>query len=237
MPQLLPSCLFILVIGSVNAQTGMSDSLHIANDTSRLEIAKNVDVDASFPGGERQWRKYIEKNLRAYVPIKNGAPAGIYTVWVQFSIDKHGNVTDVRPLTKIGFGMEQEVVRIIKNSLRWDPASQNGRIVKVFRRQPVTFLVEADGFEIFSKTPYVFYAGVDNPMRVRARKVKPQDLHVTASQGTIIPLGNGNYIVRVNQTGRIAIHLFNKKNKEIGAASFEVKPKEEASGPPVIIKG
>jgi len=237
MPRLLSTCLLILTIRSVNAQTGMSDSLKAVSDSSQLNIFERVDIEAAFPGGERAWKKYLEKNLRAYVPIKKHAPAGIYTVWAQFIVDRHGNVSNVKPLTNNGFGMEQEVVRIIKNSARWEPASQNGTLVKAFRAQPVTFVVEADGFEILSKTPYVLYSGIDNPLKIRARKIKPEDLEVTISQGIIIALGHGNYIVRQNATGRVVIQLFNKKNKEIGAASFEVKPKEQASGPPVIIKG
>jgi gliding motility-associated GldM-like protein/TonB-like protein len=237
MPRFLSTCVLILTIRAANAQTGMSDSVRIANDSSQLKIFERVDIEAAFPGGETAWKKYLEKNLRAYVPIKKRAPAGIYTVWVQFIVDKHGNVSDVKSLTNYGFGMEQEVVRIIKNSARWEPASQNGRIVKSFRAQPVTFLVEADRFEILSKAPYVFYSGIDNPVKIRVRKIKPDDLQVTISQGTIIPLGHGDYIVRQNNTGRVVIRLFNKRKKEIGSASFEVRPQEDASGPPVIIRG
>ena len=236
MLRFLSTCFFLLATHLVSAQD-MGDSLRIATDSSQFKVIEKLDVEASFPGGEKEWRKFLQQNLRSYVPIKKGAPAGIYTVWVQFIVNKHGNVTDVKPITTNGYGMEQEVVRIIKNSSRWDPASQNGRIVKSLRAQPVTFVVEADGFEIISKTPYVFYAGVDNPIKVKARKVKPADLGVAISQGMIIPIGNGNYIVRVNKTGKVVVQLFNKRNRQIGAARFEVKQKEQASGSPVIIKG
>ena len=133
--------------------------------------------------------------------------------------------------------MEQEVMRIIKNSAQWQPASQNGRMVKAYRKQPVTFMIEEDGYKITSKMPYVIYAGIDNPITITADKVRAEDLQVTISQGSIIPKGDGNYIVRVNKTGRVVFHLFNKKNKEIGSASFEVRPKDESSSAPNIIKG
>jgi len=238
MSRFLSTWLFIVAIRSAAAQTATTDSLQIANDSLHFKIVEATDIEASFPGGEKEWRKYIQNNLRAYVPAKNRAPAGIYKVWVQFTVDKHGNVSNVKPLTNNGFGMEKEVVRIIKNSLRWDPASQHGKIVASSRAQPVTFIVEADGFEVLSKTPYILYQGIDNPVKIKARKVKPKDLQVTISDGMIIPVGNGSYIVRLgDKTGRVVIRLFNKRNREIGAASFEVKPKEQASSPPVIIKG
>ncbi|HRN48332.1 MAG TPA: energy transducer TonB [Niabella sp.] len=61
---------------------------------------------------------------------------------VQFIVDKEGDVSDVKPLTHVGHGMEQEAVRVIKNSGRWKPAIQNGREVKAYRRQPITFQIQ-----------------------------------------------------------------------------------------------
>jgi hypothetical protein len=121
--------------------------------------------------------------------------------------------------------MEEEVVRILKKSPKWSPAIQNGKPVKAYRRQPVTFMIEVDGFQITSEEPYVLYSGVENRISIVAYKVKPDDLEVTISQGTIIYQGGSSYTVRVLKPGRVIIQLFNKKHKEIGDASFEVKQK------------
>lgn len=106
------------------------------------KIFEKVEVEASYPGGEAGWRKFLEKNLNPSTPVDNGAPAGSYTVWVQFIVDKEGNVSDIRPLTSQGFGMEQEAVRVLKKATKWVPAIQNGRNVKAYRKQPITFVVE-----------------------------------------------------------------------------------------------
>jgi periplasmic protein TonB len=37
--------------------------------------------------------------------------------------------------------MEEEVIRLLKNSPRWKPAIQFGRNVKAYRKQPTTFMV------------------------------------------------------------------------------------------------
>ena len=73
---------------------------------------------------------------------ENGAPAGTYTVVVQFVVDKEGNMSDVKALTSHGYGMEDEAVRVIKKGPQWKPAIQNGRNVKAYRRQPITFQIE-----------------------------------------------------------------------------------------------
>jgi N-acetylmuramoyl-L-alanine amidase len=102
-------------------------------------IFEKTEVEATFPGGEPAFRKYFENNLDNSVAERNGAPAGVYTVFVQFVVDKEGNISDVRPLTNHGYGMEQEAVRLIKQGPKWIPAIQNGHKVKSYRRQPINF--------------------------------------------------------------------------------------------------
>jgi protein TonB len=106
------------------------------------KIFEKVEVEASFPGGDGAWRKFLERNLRGDVASEGGAPSGTYTVVVQFVVDKEGNVSDVKALTSHGYGMEDEAVRVIKKGPQWKPAIQNGRNVKAYRRQPITFQIE-----------------------------------------------------------------------------------------------
>ena len=202
------------------------------NDTAA--IFEKLDIEASFPGGNVAWRKFLERNLRADVATENGAPCGEYTVWVQFIVDKQGNITDVKSLTNFGYGMEKEVERIIKVGPPWQPASQNGHPVKAYRKQPVTFLIEDADLEFISKDHYIFYVGVDNPLKIHVKNVEPDQLQVALSEGTIISKGGGEYIVRVTRPGRTVLHLFNKKNREIGTASFEVRKTEKPSVPDLI---
>jgi len=108
---------------------------------SQLDSSLCVEKEAHFPGEEKAWRSFLEKNLNPNVPVKNRASEGTYLVIVQFIVDKEGQVTEIKPLTKFGFGMEEEVVRILKKAPRWIPAFQYGRNVKAYRKQPVTFVV------------------------------------------------------------------------------------------------
>lgn len=105
------------------------------------KIFDRVEVEASFPGGDQMWRKYLERTLNPNTPVDNGAPEGSYTVIIQFVVDKEGNISDVRPLTHHGYGMEAEVMRVIMKGPKWTPAEQDGRKVKAYRKQPVTFQV------------------------------------------------------------------------------------------------
>ena len=64
----------------------------VPDDTINIDgkIFLKVDEEASFPGGVAEWRSFLERTINPMVPIDNGAPARIYTVSVQFIVDKDG---------------------------------------------------------------------------------------------------------------------------------------------------
>lgn len=195
--------------------------------TSENRIFEKVDFEATFPGGLPAWKKHLEKNLKPTVPIDNGAPVGNYTVVVQFIVDKEGVVSDIKALTNFGYGMEQEVIRVIQKGPRWLAANQNGRKVKAYRKQPITFVVEADGFEIIMKEKYVLYTGIQNAISINVDRTKNEDLELRISQGSIVANDDsGNYIINVTNPGRAILNINNKeKNKTIGSVYFVVKKK------------
>lgn len=102
------------------------------------------EIEASFPGGEAAWRKYLQKNLNIDIVVKNGAPAGLYQTIIRFMIMPDGSIMHVEAETNLGYGMEEEGLRIIKNGPKWIPATQFGHKVKAFRRQPISFMFSED---------------------------------------------------------------------------------------------
>ncbi len=108
------------------------------------KIFDKVEIEAKFPGGDAKWRQYLERNCNAQVATDAGAPEGTYTTVVQFVVDKEGNISDVKAMTNHGYGMEEEAVRTIRKGPNWTPAVQNGRQVKAYRKQPITFQVTGE---------------------------------------------------------------------------------------------
>lgn len=197
-------------------------------DTISVEgkIFEEVEVEANFPGGDKAWLNYLINTVKGDVATKNGAPIGQYTVVAQFVVLKDGTIGDIKMLTNFGFGMEQEVIRTLKLSGTWNPAIQNGRPVKAYRKQPVTFQVVDENINIVTKTPYVLYIGKQNNITIAVNKVKPEDLEVSISQGSIINKGDGLFVAKVNKPGRAIVSISNsKKNKELAEVSFEVREK------------
>jgi hypothetical protein len=129
-----------------NSQPFLADYVQAAlplNDTLGIDTLAftRVDVEATFPGGDASWIQFIQNNLKADIPVRRKAPAGKYTVVVQFIVDKKGDLSDILALTSFGYGMEAEVMRVIRKSPRWLPAQMNGGPVKAYRKQPITFEV------------------------------------------------------------------------------------------------
>ena len=112
------------------------------NDDNK--VFEKVQIEPSFPGGEKGWRQFLEKNLNVNFPVSKNAPKGTYTVVVQFVVDREGNISDLNALTNHGYGMEEECLRVINISPKWNPGFQNGRSVKAYRKQPITFVVAGE---------------------------------------------------------------------------------------------
>jgi periplasmic protein TonB len=100
-----------------------------------------VQIPAKYNG---DWKRFLERNLNGDVPVNNGAPSGRYSVMIQFVVNKEGNVSDIKPLTNHGYGMEEEAVRVLKRASKWEPGIQNGYPVKAYHKQIIVFQVEEE---------------------------------------------------------------------------------------------
>jgi protein TonB len=100
------------------------------------DIFTAVEIPSKFSGN---WQAFLLRNLNGQVAVDNGAPAGRHTVIIQFVVDKEGNVSDIKALTSVGYGMEEEAIRVIKKAPKWEPGIQSGYKVKSYHKQPITF--------------------------------------------------------------------------------------------------
>lgn len=101
----------------------------------------SVQIPAEFPGGIKEWQRFLERNLNSDLPTENGAPTGVYTVTVSFVVDTEGKVSDVKAENDPGYGTKDEAIRVIRKGPKWVPANQNGRPVVYRHKQMITFKV------------------------------------------------------------------------------------------------
>jgi protein TonB len=101
------------------------------------EIFDIVEDQPTPPGGMSAFYKYVGKSIKYPNQARRMGIEG--RVFVQFVVDKKGNLTDVKAIKGIGAGCDLEAVRIIKGATKWKPGKQRGRPVKVRMILPITF--------------------------------------------------------------------------------------------------
>ncbi len=111
------------------------------NGTSDNEISNvaTVDVYPEFPGGMEGWAKYIQRNLRYPGMAQEEGVQG--KVFLSFVVEKDGTITDVKVVKGIGYGCDDEAIRVIKKSPRWKAGMQNNLPVRVRYNIPISYAI------------------------------------------------------------------------------------------------
>lgn len=94
----------------------------------------------SFEGGDAALMKYISKRIRYPRQAVDEKIEG--TVVVTFVVSRSGKVTEVTVLKGLGFGMDEEASRVIRNMPAWNPGKQNGAPVAVRYTLPIRFSLQ-----------------------------------------------------------------------------------------------
>ena len=91
----------------------------------------------SFRGGERKLFEFLGNNL---VYPKEAKDAGIEgRVFVEFYIEKDGTVCDAKVLRGIGYGCDEEALRVIGLMPKWFPGKSRGHAIRVRYTLPINF--------------------------------------------------------------------------------------------------
>ncbi|MGM9478251.1 energy transducer TonB [Pedobacter sp. GSP4] len=127
----------------VNNSKGDGDGTGTAKDGAgtgedkEIYIAEGVDEYPEFNGGAKAWSKYMERNLRYPYQAQEDGIQG--KVFVSFVVEKDGSVTDVKVLRGLGFGCDEEAVKVIKKSPLWKPGKNRGVPVRVRYSMAINF--------------------------------------------------------------------------------------------------
>lgn len=107
-------------------------------------VFTKTEVPPQFPGGLGAWTKYLELNLNRNLLIQKGAPPGKYTVVVDFTVDKEGNLSNIKAMNDPGYGSAAEAVRVIEKGPNWVPAQQKGENVTARHKQSITWVISEE---------------------------------------------------------------------------------------------
>lgn len=108
----------------------------VVEDTQVYDFV-SIEKQPSFPGGMDKFYAYLKKTVRYPSMAQENGISG--KVFVSFVVEKNGSLTDIKVERKLGYGTDEEAVRVLKASPRWTPGIQNGKPVRVKYNIPISF--------------------------------------------------------------------------------------------------
>ncbi len=103
------------------------------------KVFTRVENPPVYGNGNTPFSDFIKANLQYPTKAINNKTEG--KVVIKFIVDEEGNLSNFEPLTSLGNGLEEEAIRLIKNSTPWKPAIQNGRKVAFEVKQEIDFVL------------------------------------------------------------------------------------------------
>jgi TonB family protein len=112
-------------------------------------IFTQVEQQPGFPGGNAACVKYLQTTIKYPAEARKNKVQG--RVITSFVVMKDGSIGDVKVVRGIGFGADEEAVRVIKNMPKWFPGMQNGQPVNVQYTLPISFTLDGKQLNLQGK--------------------------------------------------------------------------------------
>lgn len=115
--------------------------LEVKKTVKKRKIFTIVEQQAEFPGGYEAMQAFIQKMIEYPDEAYENDVSGI--VQIEMTVDETGKIIGVKPAAplnrQIGFGLEEEAVRVVKKMPNWKPAKQASENVAVKFTIPIFF--------------------------------------------------------------------------------------------------
>ena len=112
--------IMLLAFVSVNAYSQSDDA---DNDVYNM-----VDQSAKFQDGYNSIIKFVQENIKFPAEAKENNVHG--KLMVSVVVEKDGSLSDITVKKGLGYGLDEEIVRIIKMMPKWQPAQHKGKTVR-----------------------------------------------------------------------------------------------------------
>jgi TonB family protein len=130
----------VAAYSSVPAQSEVASVQEVSKQIKSGEVFTVVEQNPEFPGGLRELGNYLGRNIRYPSAAQRANVQG--KVFVQFVVGVDGTIRDPKILKGIGFGCDEEALRVTLNMPKWNPGKQNGKPVAVQYNLPIAFVLE-----------------------------------------------------------------------------------------------
>lgn len=104
------------------------------DDREPLTIA---DIMPNFPGGETALYRFLSDKLRYPILATQNQVEG--KVFVRFVIERDGLISNATVIKGIGYGCDEEALRVVNLMPQWLPGEVNGKKVRMYSSLAVNF--------------------------------------------------------------------------------------------------
>ncbi len=126
-----------VVITTKPVTTQPADSSNPNLDEEKVYSFVSMETPPSYPGGIEKFYKFLGENIKYPAEAFQNNIQG--NVFVSFTVEKDGSLTDIKIDRPLGHGTDEEAVRVLKLSRRWNPGVQKGKVVRVKYNIPIKF--------------------------------------------------------------------------------------------------
>lgn len=110
-----------------------------ATEDNTIYSFVSVETPPTYPGGIQNFYKFLGDHIKYPQEAKDKKVQG--NVFVSFVVEKDGSVMDLKVEKGLGYGTDEEALRILKSSTRWNPGIKNGTPVRVKYNIPIKFVL------------------------------------------------------------------------------------------------
>jgi protein TonB len=117
---------------------GVDASLTEGGDGDANEILTFAEQMPEFAGGTEEMYKYLSKNIMYPPNARENSVEG--KVVLTFVVGSDGKISQIEQVgKKLGWGCDEEAIRVVKSMPAWTPGKQNGKAVTVKFTLPIRF--------------------------------------------------------------------------------------------------
>lgn len=110
------------------------------NNPENREIYTKVDSLPEFQGGQAGMMKYLSRNTRYPKEAVKAGEQG--RVILKFVIEKDGSVGEITVVNSVSESLDNEAIRLVKQSPRWTPGKIDGKPVASYFILPISFRLQ-----------------------------------------------------------------------------------------------
>jgi TonB family protein len=100
-------------------------------------VLLTADITPEYPGGNKGIARYFQRNYRYPADARRNKIEGV--VYVRFVVQANGDLSDFTVVKKVGYGCDEEAIRLLASMPKWRPAEHQGKTAAMYKTLPITF--------------------------------------------------------------------------------------------------